>query len=211
MKKYLIAIVSAVLLAGCYPNGPDYVEQLDIVVSNYDPNFDFSAKSTYSLPDQVVKITGESIDDPDGNGQPDFIDQGTATLILNQLRDNMNARGYTEVDETEDPDLIILPSAMETTTLVYYYDYWYWGWYYPSYPGYGWGWYYPGYYPPAYSSYTTGTLFIATTDPKGLTPDNNVPVVWVGVVNGLLNYGNTTTRIATSIDQLFAQSPYIQH
>ena len=42
MKKYLIAIVSAVLLAGCYPSGPDYVEQLDIVVSNYDPNFDFS-------------------------------------------------------------------------------------------------------------------------------------------------------------------------
>src|SRR4030095_10637984 len=145
MKTHLIQLFFMLILAGCYPNGPDYVEQLDIVISNYDPNFSFSSKSTYSLPDKVIKITGEEIDDPDGNNLPDYIDQGTATLILNQIRSNMNARGYTEVESTESPDLILLPSAMETTTLVYYYDWWYWGWYYPTYPGYGWGWYYPGY------------------------------------------------------------------
>ena len=211
MKKNLIPLFLLLVLAGCYPNGPDYVEQLDLVVSNYNPDFDFAGKLTYSLPDKVIKITGEKIDDPDGNNLPDFIDQTTANLILNQIRSNMNARGYSEVDESGDPDLILLPSAMETTTLVYYYDWWYWGWYYPAYPGYGWGWYYPGYYPPTYSSYTTGTLFIAMTDPHGLTPDMNIPVEWVGILNGLLNYGNTSTRISSGIDQLFTQSPYIQH
>jgi hypothetical protein len=198
-------------LSSCYPNGPDYVEQLDLVISNYDPSFDFSSKQTFALPDNVIKITGEAIDDDDGNDLPDFVEPGTATLILNTIRNNMINKGWTEVDESGNPDVILLPSAMETTTITYYYDWWYWGWYYPGYPGYGWGWYYPGYYPPYVSSYTTGTLFIPMTDPNGLTPDANIPVVWTGVANGLLtgDAGSINSRITSSINQLFEQSPYL--
>ena len=113
MKKYLIpALLLTLFLGGCYPGGPDYVEQLDLVISNHDPDFNFGNVSTYSLPDKVVKITGQMIEDPDGNGEPDYISQVTADLILNQLRSNMNSRGYTEVDESQNPDLILLPSAM---------------------------------------------------------------------------------------------------
>ena len=213
MKKITTFFVLAICLAGCYPSGPDYVEQLDLVVTNYDPNFDFSARSTFSLPDKVVKITGENIEDPDGNNEPDYVTQTYADMILNAIRDNMLSYGWSEVDESASPDVIILPAAMEVTNLVYYYDWWYWGWYYPGYPGYGWGWYYPGYYPPYVSSYSTGTVFIQMTDPNGLTPDSNIPVVWLGIVNGLLtgDVGSVATRINSTIDQAFAQSTYLNH
>lgn len=210
MKK-LIIFALPLLLAGCYPNGPDYVEQLDLVVTNYDPDFSFTSTSTYSLPDKVVIVSGEDIDDPDGNGEPEYVDDATAALILSGIRDGMNGYGYTEVDETSDPDLIILPAAMQTTYLYYYYDWWYWSWYYPGYPGYGWGWYYPGYYPPYYSSYTTGTLLVSMTDPNNQKPDDNIPVVWTGVGNGLMNYGNSAQRITDGVNQMFAQSPYLTH
>ncbi|MCK7538489.1 MAG: hypothetical protein MZV63_49800 [Marinilabiliales bacterium] len=44
------------------------------------------------------------------------------------------------MDIEDDPDVLLLPAAWETTTIYYYYDYWYywyggyWGWYYPYYP-----------------------------------------------------------------------------
>jgi hypothetical protein len=209
MKKVLTLFAAVMVMMGCYPSGPDYAEQLDLVLTNYDPEFDFASRQTYSLPDRVPIISDEDIDDPDGNDEPDFVDPATATLILNGIRTNMNNLGYTEVDESQSPDLILLASAMSTTTLIYYYDWWYWGGYYPGYPGYGWGWYYPGYYPPVFTSYTTGTLFIQLTDPNGQTPTGNIPVPWVGVANGLLDTGNEASRIQSSIDQMFSQSSYL--
>ena len=73
------------------------------------------------------------------------------------------------MDLEDDPDVILLPAAWETTTVYYWYDYWYW-WYGGYYGG-----YWP-YYPPVYaSSYTTGTLLMSIIDP-GLTSTDGNPI-----------------------------------
>lgn len=206
MKKILLPALALMLFAGCYPDSPDYTEVYDLVISNYDKNFDFKSQNTYALPDSVIEITGESFEDPDGNGRPDFVDNPTGNNILNAIRNNMNAYGWTEVSK-DSADVVILPSAMKSTTIVYYYDWYYWDWYYP-YGGYGW--YYPGYYPSYATTYTTGTIFTTMIYPDGLTPDHNMPAVWSFAVNGLLTGSNTSSRITSTVAQAFEQSPYLQ-
>lgn len=190
------------LLAGCYPKGPEYIEDLDLVATNHDVSFNFQQHSTYSLPDRIVKITGNLAEGED----PEFINEVSAAMILDRIRANMETYGWTEVEADQNPDMIILPSAMQSTTLVYYYDYWYWDWYYPYY---WWGWYYP--YPIYGGSYTSGSVFLQMTYPDGITAADNIPVVWSSILNGLLE-GETSsiaTRISNSIDQAFDQSPYL--
>ena len=202
MKKYHFLWMILVFTFGCYPGGPEFVEELDVVYTNYDPDFDFSATYTYSLPPGVIEITDE---DPDGS--PEYIDDKFGDPILDGIRENLNALGWEEVDESENPDLIILASAFESTFLFYYDPGWWW-WYYPGW-GPGWGWWYPG-YPPGYvSGYSTGTVLLQMTDPDGLE-DNELPVHWTGAFNGLLqgSDANIISRIEFNVDQAFTQDPF---
>ena len=202
MKSKPVAILlTVILLSGCYPKGPEYIEDLDLVVTNHDVAFDFTKYKTYSLPDRIVKITGNLEEGED----PEYINEDAAALILKRVRENMQTYGWTEV-AADQADMIILPSAMQSTTFVYYYDSWYWDWYYPYY---WWGWYYP--YPTYGGSYTSGSVFFQMTYPKGITAADNIPVVWSSILNGLLE-GTTsqiTSRVSSSIDQAFDQSPYL--
>ncbi len=200
------------IIAGCYPKGAEYVEELDLVVTSFDEQYDFSSKLTYSIPDSVPKIDGDDFDDPDGDGKPDFVGSDYSDAILNAIKDNMAANGWTLVDKNANPDVTILPSTMTTTNIYYYYDWWYWGWYYPGwYPG--WGWYYPGYYPPYVTGYRSGSVFIQMVDNESIPRDENAHVAWVCLLNGLAEGGtaNITSRIQTNIAKGFAQSPYLKH
>lgn len=191
-------------IAGCYPGGPDYTDEYDIVYTNYDKEFNFTGKKFYAMPDSVVKITGNVI-----QGDPvSFIKQSYANVILDRIKSNMASRGYTLVSDTALADLILFPAALEVTTTTYYYDY-YWDYYY--------GWYYGGYYGGYYypysvsTSYTTGSLFLNLSETKNLNPSNKSRVPWVCIINGLLEGSSTaySTRINKAIDQAFAQSQYI--
>ena len=62
-----------VTLAGCYPDGADYVEELDLVLTDYNKDFDFASKGTFAMPDSVIKITEDNFEDPDGDGKPQFV------------------------------------------------------------------------------------------------------------------------------------------
>jgi Domain of unknown function (DUF4136) len=184
-----IALVS--LLLSCYPHKNIYVDEYDIVGTAPDKQFDFSTHKTYALPDSIILVDGDAY-----KNKKECIDQTTANLILGQIRMNLDAYGWVEKD-TSVADIILLPSVFKNTTISYYYDYAYWGWYYPGYyPGYGWG--YPG---------------GAMTYRKGIEA-GSVPVVWTGLINGLLNTGSSTssvnTRIKKNIDQAFKQSEYLK-
>jgi len=209
----LLGIVSLVLIGGCYPNGAEFIDDLDLVYTNYSSSFDFSSKQTYAIPDSVIKITGDIFSDPDGDHKPTFLSASSAAVILDAINQNMVSNGWTEVPKTSNPDVILLVSSVTTTNIYWYYDWWYWGWYYPGwYPG--WGWYYPGYYPPYVTGYRSGSVLIQMVDAKATAAGvENVPVVWSCILNGLAEGGTSSiaARVQTGIGKAFAQSPYLKH
>lgn len=197
----LALAAGTLLLSGCYPDGPDYISDYDLVYTNYSPSFDFKAARTYSLPDSVPLVN----DDLTEGQIPDFVQPIYGNVIINQLRQNMDARGWERVGVNEDPDVVLLPAAITVENVSYYASYW--GWYYPYY---GYGWYYPGYYP-TYTSYTSGSLVLQMTVPDNVDVANNTAVVWFGVVNSVLegSSADLVTRLETNIDQAFTQSEYL--
>ncbi len=198
-KMYAYALILSMgLLWGCYPQGAEYVDELDIVYSAYDQDHDFQSQGTYSLPDQIVKITGKD------DEQPEFIKDVYAQPMLAQIRENMEKYGWEEVPVEENPDIQLLPAAWSTTTIYSYYGD-YWCWYYPYYCG-G-GWYYPY---PSYSSYTTGTFVMTMVSPNDESTDESKKVVWTSAINGLLQGTYDVSRITKAIDQSFAQSTYLK-
>ncbi len=208
LSPWLIGL--AVVVSSCYPGGAEFVDELDVVYTNYNPDFDFTQQNTFSLPDSVVEIDDDDFINANGDS-PEFIDPIHGDIILAQIRKNMTDRGWTEVDKNDDPDVVLLPSVSTEINLFYYYDWGYWGWWYPGW-GPGWGWWYPGYYPPMVSGYRSGSLLIQMTYPDGTGANETIPVEWTAVVNGLLE-GSTVSlndRLKQTIDQAFEQSPYLQ-
>jgi hypothetical protein len=196
-KVLCLALVAGLIfLWGCYPDGAEYYEETDIVYTNYDDNFDFKSKGTYSIPDKIVRITGNLADGED----PEFVKEPYNTQILQKIESNMSALGYTKVTDPADSDLDLFPAVWTNTSVYYWYDYW--CWYYPYYCGWGWGWYYP-----SVSTVTTGTLLMT------LVADGDEFVqptqVWTAAANGLLSGYYEATRVNNSIDQAFKQSPYL--
>src|SRR5258706_15757545 len=111
-KIYSLSMLTFLtLLWGCYPTGPVYVDELDVVYSNHDSKFDFAGKATYSLPDKVVKITGDPLQ------TPQYINDVYAFPILQQIDADMQALGWMKVDINNNPDLQLLPASWESTTI----------------------------------------------------------------------------------------------
>ena len=202
--KVLSLVAIVFLLTQCYPEGPVYTDELDLVYSSYDPEYNFTAKHTYALPEKIMKIDDDLI----GGGSPNYVKPAYADPMLDKIDENMKTYGWTKVDVSENPDVLLAPLAWEVTTTVYYgyggyWDWWYGG-YYPPY-----GWYYPY---PVTTSYTTGSLVVTMLDPNDLSANDKMRAVWGFVINGLLE-GTTTefnARFTKGINQAYTQSPYIK-
>jgi hypothetical protein len=203
MKTKLLALLPVlVLLAACYPQGPDYVEDIDAVLTHYDDKYDFNAKSTFAMPDKIV--VDVTIDR--GDTTYEYMKDVFAAPILANIETNMESRGFTRVAVSADPDLLLTPAGLTSTT--YFYSYWY-NWWYGGY--WGWyGWYYPPYY--TVSSYTTGSMIMVLSDPNAAesSPINRSQSVWIGVGNGLFTGSYNINRVTAAINQAFAQSPYLK-
>jgi hypothetical protein len=212
MRKFtfiLTLFTATVLLSGCQDYETVYSSDLDLIYTNYSPEYNFKSATTYSIPDSVVLIKEE-----DFNGQKSY--SRYSIDIINAIKSNMSAYGWTLVDETANPDVIILPSISSTVNVYYYYSWGYWGSYYPGYAP-GWGWSYPGYYPGYYptasaTTYTSGTLVMQMTNSKEASSSDNISVVWLGVVNGLAEGSSleVKSRLNNTIKQSFAQSTYLK-
>jgi len=198
--SFTLLMLGLLLLWGCYPGGPDYAEEMDIVLTKHNDEYDFIAKGTYAMPDRIVMITGDVME----GENPTFLPDVTAQKILARIDDNMKAYGWTKVAVSANPDLLLTPAAWETTTVYYWYDYWYW-WYGGYYPYWGYG------YPPVYySSYTTGTVLMNLVDPKELTGEGIPVKQWTGAINGILTSAYNATRVNAAIDKAFSISPYLK-
>ena len=195
MKKKIVFYLGIIIMLGaCYPQGPEYYEDLDLVYTNYDDQYDFMSKGTYAIPDKIVKITGNLVEGED----PEFVKEPYNTQMLQKMEANMTALGWAKVDDPATADLVLFPAVWTNTTVYYWYDYW--CWYYPYYCGWGWGY-------PSVSSYTTGTLVLTlVADGEDFIEPSRV---WSAVANGLLSGAYNTTRVNRAIDQAFDQSPYL--
>jgi hypothetical protein len=193
-KKFVFYLSIIILMVSCYPNGAEYYEDLDIVYTNYDDQFDFAGKGTYAIPDKIVKIEGD-VAEEDG---PEFVKEPQNTQMLSQIKTNMAALGWGITDDPANADLVLFPAVWTNTTVYYWYDYWCWYYYYC-----GWGWGYP-----QVTSYTTGTLImtLVADGEEFIEPSR----VWTAAANGLLSGSYNTTRVTNAIDQAFEQSPYLK-
>jgi hypothetical protein len=200
MKHFKIFsfLALVMLMTGCYPSGPEYIDQYDLVYSNYDSQYDFTAKQTYAIPDKIMKVTDELINGDD----PTFVKEPYATQMLTQINKNMADFGWVKVSKDQNPDVVLNPVAYELTTYSYWYAGGYWGWWYG-------GWYYPY---PVVTSYSTGSLVVTMTDPNEMSADDKARAVWSFVVNGLLEgtAADFTARYTKGINQAYEQSQYLK-
>jgi len=215
IKKAYPKAIAAVLilsltfmLSGCYPSAPDYISDYDLVYTQQDKTYDFSKVTTYMLPDSVEHIVNPG-DKPDHTYD---------AIILSELKKQLDGLGWEQLDDNggESADVVVLPSVTASKQGVCQaYCWWcYWGWwpgwgYYPPAWDPSWGWWYPS--DVVCATYNTGTLVVNMTNPNA-PKDKQLPVVWIGVLNGLLEGGtaNISSRIQTNIGQMFIQSPYLK-
>lgn len=218
ITRYLPILFLSISLFSCNPKGAEYVDELDLVISFQDHEVDYSNYDTFTIADTIMFFS---------NDQESELSPKQEQLILTEINTHMKEYGWTEADTTKDTaEVLILVSVLENVNvsiLTGWWDYWggWWGWgyypgsswYYPGYPG------YPGYGPCCYTSiytYREGTIIVEMVDPNnpvdvvGQVPDK-LPVLWAGGINGLLK-GNTSqinSRIESTLDQLFSDSPYL--
>jgi Domain of unknown function (DUF4136) len=200
LSKMMLAAAAGVFMLSCYPAGPEYVEDLDVVFSSFDEEYNFQSKATYAMPDKIV--TDVEID-KNGDTTYVYMKDVYAKQILDAIASNMSKLGWERKDIAAGPDVLLTPSVMSTTTV--YYSYWY-DWWYGGYYG---GWYYPPYY--TVSSYTTGSMIMTMSDPnlEGGIIDKS-PAIWISAANGLVTGYNDVERVITAINQAFVQSPYLK-
>ena len=207
MKRILFFSTLALLAAAChkepYPQDGD-AEYLVYTEPAKDVNFaDFQ---TFNIPDSLLVI-GQS-------EKPQYSQSNNALALIQAYRTNMEKAGYIYTPSNPDADLgIQLTYIIKTERYIQYYNndpswwldypgYWpsgYWGnWY---------GWYYP--YPVSYT-YTTNA-FVAEIVDLNTEEGKPLKIVWSCYIGGPAGYStqDDVNRMKNSVDQAFAQSPYL--
>ncbi|MBD8489378.1 DUF4136 domain-containing protein [Echinicola sp. CAU 1574] len=215
--KTNILVASIFMAMGCTPNGAEFVDELDLVLTVEDPDVNYDDYETYYMPDSIVLISN------DNNSK---LDKVTEQLILVKIDEHFQQMGWEKRvnAETDGSDVVLLVSVIDLVNfqIVGWWDYWGWwpgwGWYGPVYPPGGW---YPGYpggccYFGGVYSYREGTLIIEMVDPNNATANSDsepdpLPILWAGGLNGLLegSQSNLNNRIDRGLDQIFTDSPYL--
>ena len=120
--KFIFYLSIIVLLGSCYPQGAEYYDELDIVYTDYNDEFDFASLGNYSIPDKIVKVTGNIAD----GEEPEFVKEPMNSQMLAKMESNMTALGWTKVEDPATADLVLFPAVWTNTTVYYWYNYWCW-------------------------------------------------------------------------------------
>lgn len=193
----MLFAATSVVVTSCYPDYGLTTSDFDVVTTFKSDATDFQTYRTFFIPDSIDKILDGGLISSN-SGQYD-------QQVLKEIENQMIANGYTKVANPTTADLVLYIATTSSSTFTYYPGWWggYYGWYYPWY-GYG----------GVYYSYTTGSLFIDMVDKDKFDPNKKITgVVWVGIVNGLLDNSSSVeikTRVINSVDKMFEQSPYLK-
>ncbi len=204
MKKLLFLLIVPITVIACQKD-PDFDELSDdyLVVTTYDPDYNFSTPTNIYVPASIVLF--------EDSQTPGTWTDSDAQQILSKFTTELEDAGYTVVDDETIADLLLDVTYVENTS--YFVDYpYYWWWWDPYWwdGGYWPGWYWP--YPLVYS-YSTGSLIAELVDPAEIDPSSEtLPSVWyvyiAGDESGSEDYD--TGRIVTGINKAFTQSKYIK-
>lgn len=206
-SRYILGLLllSGFLVTGCRKDALDSLETEErrIYITNRDESVDFGSFSTFSIANNVVVVDGSS-----SQQQLTAADQA----YLDAFTQAMQERGYTLVDKTASPDLGVQVSRIiRTSTGVMsvpdYYGYWdpfYWNSGFGS--GFG-GWGAPTFWYTTTYQVREGMLAFDLIDLKNATANNNLRVIWNGLIRGAGL--NTAASAPSQVTQLFQQSAYI--
>ena len=206
MKRIIVAGLILGCLISCRKT-PDTSQLTNkfVVTTVRDPNANFASYKKYAISDTVAYISNTPSADS-------IIVGAIATSLVNAVKTNMNARGYTLVPRTQQFDLGMKITVIKQVNAgVVYPPGWWWG--YPGYPG-GcyWG-CYPPYYPyPIAYSYTVGDVLLDLIDVKNAGSSHHLASIWLMDGGGVMS-SLTQTNVDLAVDainQAFAQSTYIQ-
>ena len=201
----LLFITSIATLSSCTKDPlKDMTEdESRIYITNHDSTANFTSYKTYSLVDSVSLIDNGRF----AGREATSLDVQFTTAIASA----MNARGFTRVDRTQNPDLGITVSRVyNTSTNVVnlgdyyggygsYYDPYYWG-----YGGYGY------YFPDAYGVYQSTEALLSTDilDLKNAPSTGKIRGIWNGTIRGEGIFN--TNNVQSGVQALFDQSPYLK-
>ena len=209
MKKILFISTLVLLAVACqkepYPQDGDN-EYLVYTAPAKDA--DFSDYTTFDIADSLLVI-GQS-------AKPEYSQSNNALALIQAFRTNMEKLGYIYTPDNPDADLgIQLTYMIKTDRFLQYYNDPYWWLDYPGYwsPGY-WGDWYGFYYPrPMVYSYSTNALLADMVDLTAEQGDGkSLEIIWSVYIGGPAgpNVSYDVQRMKDSINQAFAQSPYLK-
>lgn len=235
LRTILTGTAAALFLGSCYPQGFNSVGELDTVLTWQDKGRDYSELRTYDVPAQVIDLCEVDFENlpPIGQGGPAG-EGGSAgghgisdcyeaehkfdAVILDAIHENMTALGYkrARVADGDSPDVVVVVGIVASTTWLVAQSYPMWWYYGGGYYGY-WGGYYgwSSYYPWTTAvEYPTGTVVLDMLVVKEADSENRrIPSAWIAAARGLgsltTSSANQKARVRATIDQAFAQSPYL--
>jgi hypothetical protein len=185
----------------------------NIVTTFKDSTFNFNVLRTFAMPDTVVHFAPVV-------GTPIPISRQFDATILARVRQDLLARGYTEVTPSASvtPDFIVLNGATESDNFNAFIGYpWFtiggfspvWQWYQPGFTD-SWTIVFPWYPVVGVTSYPRGTLVVTIIPTLSVNPlAQSISAVWAGVATGLAAGTQTNASITAAIDEMFRQSPYL--
>lgn len=204
MKTKIWMIVTLFLMGGigCTKDPIDNLtnEESRIYITNKDAAINFATFANFNIADSVTVIDGNQVGVQLNN---------TDQAFISAFSTEMKNRGFAEVPKTGQPELgVRISRIIRTSTGVVTFNDFYGGWndpFYWGFPGYGWG--IPTW---GYATYQVqeGMLSIDMVDLKNAAANNQLKVVWNGLIrgSGIFNANTAASQVAA----LFNQSPYLR-
>ena len=177
----------------------DSASDLDVTLTDYNPNTDFSSFCKYYMA-PIVPATDDSY----------TMTEQTEAAIYAYTEANLDALNYVKVDDENEADIIVdffVASTDYVSINSWYYQGSYWWWGYND----GWTVYSPNLN--SYYMYSSGSLVTTMTSKALDAVEDNPAPYWFSLMNGVLekkNAQSNTARVEASINQGFSQSTYLK-
>lgn len=205
MMKWPLLVAMIITVGSCTKDPLKNMSEDEsrIYITNRDSIINFNNYKTYSIADSVLVIDNGNVVGRQANAWD--------AQMISALKSAMAARGYVQVDRSQNPDLGINASRVfnTSTNVVDLSNYWssYGNYYDPYYWGYG-G--YDYYYPPVYGYYqsTEAAFSIDLLDLKNASSAQTIKVIWNGLIRGEGIFN--TNNVQSQVQVLFDQSPYLK-